>query len=65
MHVKPDLIAIIRLKKGKLGMIIAECKVGSIGVNDFRQAIDYAMTCRSYDAYLIFHGSLTRDNNEN
>ncbi len=60
MYVEPDIFGVVRLRKG-LGTIIAECKVGTVNVRDFRQAMDYARTCQSYNAYLIYYGILTKD----
>lgn len=59
MHVEPDIFGIVKLEKGRLGTIIAECKVNYVGVDDFRQALDYARTCKSYEAYLVFYGTLS------
>jgi hypothetical protein len=60
MDVKPDILSIVKLEKGKLGLVIAECKI-NVGIQDFRQAMDYAERCQSYEAYLVFCGKLSED----
>ena len=60
MDVEPDILALIRLKCDLLSTVIAECKVDPISVRDLRQALDYARVCRSFQAYLIYFGHLTR-----
>jgi hypothetical protein len=60
MNVKPDIFSIVRLERGKLGLVIAECKI-NVGLKDFRQVMDYARTCQCYEAYLAFYGKLSED----
>ena len=61
MYVRPDIIALVRLRTKHLALVIAECKVGLVRVSDFRQALDYARVCKSYQAYLVFHGKLSNE----
>jgi hypothetical protein len=60
MDVKPDILSIVRLEAEKLGLIIAECKM-NVTIQDFRQTMDYARRCQSYEAYLVFYGKLSEN----
>jgi len=60
MHVKPDIIAILRTKHDTFALMTAECKIDPVNTGDLRQAIDYASVCCSYEAFFVFQGPLNQ-----
>lgn len=61
LAIRPDLVGLLNSKSSPKLWLIGECKVGSVGVGDFRQAIHYANVANAYEGFLFFEGLIATD----